>query len=78
MMGPIGPDYAVQRSYTASAGRFYTPDPAGMKGQTQENPTSWNMYVYANDDPVNFNDPKGCRGGPNSNAPDAGVRAAAR
>jgi len=49
----------VQRYYTASAGRFYTPDPAGMKGADPKDPATWNMYVYAKDDPVNFNDPKG-------------------
>ena len=54
-----GQDYADQRYYTASAGRFYTPDRAGLGAVDMKNPTSWNMYAYTNDDPVNFVDPRG-------------------
>jgi RHS repeat-associated protein len=54
-----GQDYADQRYFTATTGRFYTPDPAGRKAANATNPTSWNMYIYANDDPVNVNDPIG-------------------
>jgi RHS repeat-associated protein len=52
-----GQDYADQRYYTATAGRFYTPDPNGSADP--QNPITWNKYIYANDDPVNFNDPTG-------------------
>jgi RHS repeat-associated protein len=48
-----------QRYYNSNAGRFYTPDPSGRKAVNLKNPTSWNMYAYTNDDPVNFNDPSG-------------------
>jgi RHS repeat-associated protein len=48
-----------QRYYNSNAGRFYTPDPSGRKAVNLKNPTSWNMYAYTNDDPVNFNDPRG-------------------
>ncbi len=51
--------YADQRYYNSNAGRFYTPDPAGMDAVDLSDPTSWNMYIYAGDDPVNFNDPEG-------------------
>jgi RHS repeat-associated protein len=52
-------DYADQRYYTANAGRFYTPDPVGRQAVDPKNPTSWNMYAYAGDDPVNSFDPRG-------------------
>jgi RHS repeat-associated protein len=54
-----GQDYADQRYYNQNAGRFYTPDPKGMNAMNLKNPTSWNMYAYAVDDPVNHFDPSG-------------------
>jgi len=57
-----GQDYADQRYYTATAGRFYTADPAALATADLKNPTTWNMYAYANDDPVNLNDPHGMFG----------------
>jgi RHS repeat-associated protein len=54
-----GQDYADQRYYTANAGRFHTPDPSGPTNVDLRNPISWNKYVYAYADPVNFNDPHG-------------------
>jgi hypothetical protein len=48
-----------QRYYDYGAGRFHTPDPAGKQAVDPKNPTSWNLYAYVNDDPVNFNDPRG-------------------
>jgi RHS repeat-associated protein len=50
---------ADQRYYDYGAGRFHTPDPAGKRAVDPKNPTTWNMYAYAGDDPVNFNDPRG-------------------
>ena len=50
------------RYYNANAGRFYTPDPAGMKAVDPKNPTMWNMYAYASGDPVNRIDPRGLEG----------------
>jgi len=52
-------DYAQQRYYASTTGRFWTPDPAGMDAVDMENPTSWNMYAYVNGDPVKFTDPDG-------------------
>lgn len=49
---------ADQRYYN-QAGRFFSPDPAGMKGASPSSPGSWNRYSYANTDPVNFGDPNG-------------------
>jgi RHS repeat-associated protein len=46
-----------QRYYTATAGRFYTPDQS--TGASLRNPITWNKYAYAGDDPVNFRDPRG-------------------
>ena len=55
----VGQDYADQRYYNGTLGRFWTADPAGTKAARLGNPTSWNFYSYALGDPVNFNDPVG-------------------
>jgi uncharacterized protein RhaS with RHS repeats len=51
-------DYADQRYYDATKGRFTTPDPyrnsAGIG-----NPGSFNRFTYVGGDPVNFHDPHG-------------------
>lgn len=53
-----GLDYADQRFYASTYGRFNTPDPAiGSAGPN--NPQSWNRYSYVNGDPVNSLDPQG-------------------
>jgi len=50
-----GLDYADQRYYTPSMGRFMTPDPySGSEGPT--NPQSWNRYAYVAGDPINYQD----------------------
>jgi len=54
-----GQDYAQHRYYNLNVGRFWSPDPAGVKAARFGNPTSWNHYLYALGDPVNFNDPVG-------------------
>ncbi len=55
----VGQDYADQRYYNSNAGRFYTPDPLGLKSADLKNPITWNRYLYAAGDPVNANDPSG-------------------
>jgi RHS repeat-associated protein len=50
-------DYADQRYYASTYGRFNTPDPA--RSARLKNPLSWNRYSYTHGDPVNKNDPKG-------------------
>jgi RHS repeat-associated protein len=52
-------DYADQRYYQRIYGRFFTPDPAGLKAVNLKNPISWNRYAYVNDDPIDLNDPSG-------------------
>jgi hypothetical protein len=46
------------RFYDPARGRFTTPDPS-HRSMHLNNPLSFNRYAYANDDPVNHNDPLG-------------------
>jgi RHS repeat-associated protein len=65
-----GQDYSDQRYYSAAMGRFLSPDPLGagilatgfhpsFHAVHPTNPTTWNQYIYAEDDPINRNDPTG-------------------
>jgi RHS repeat-associated protein len=56
--GFTGLDYADQRYYASTYGRFNTPDPYRASAGPGD-PGSWNRYVYAGGDPVNKNDPTG-------------------
>ncbi len=51
-------DYADQRYYLSTAGRFLTTDPFDKSGAAV-NPGSWNRYSYVASDPINFHDPNG-------------------
>jgi RHS repeat-associated protein len=53
-----GFDYADQRYYASTDGRFNTADPysGSIRPRT---PLSWNRYSYSGDDPINRNDPTG-------------------
>jgi RHS repeat-associated protein len=57
-----GMDYADQRYYSSSLGRFLTPDPYkvndGGPGDPIE-PQSWNRYPYVQGDPINYFDQEG-------------------
>jgi RHS repeat-associated protein len=53
-----GLDYADQRFYASTYGRFNTADPA-QSSADPNNPGSWNRYGYTLGDPVNGNDPTG-------------------
>jgi RHS repeat-associated protein len=58
-------DYADQRYYVSSQGRFLTPDPYRATTNSANNPTSpqsWNHYAYVTGDPVNLHDPSGLYG----------------
>jgi RHS repeat-associated protein len=55
----VGQDYAEQRYYNAGMGRFWSPDPGGIKAADRRNPASWNLYAYVHGDPINLNDPRG-------------------
>ena len=53
-----GLDYADQRFYASTYGRFSTPDPYKASGGPND-PGSWNRYSYVDGDPVNRLDPRG-------------------
>jgi len=60
--GFTGLDYADQRFYASSYGRFNSPDPySAEEGGTDDpsDPGSWNSYAYVGGDPANFYDPEG-------------------
>ena len=57
----IGEDYASARYYNNNFGRFWSSDPKGLQSVDPSDPTSWNRYIYANDDPVNLSDPSGLK-----------------
>jgi len=52
------PDYADQRYYASSYGRFNTPDRMSRSMRLKQ-PESLNRYLYALDDPINRYDPTG-------------------
>ncbi len=57
-----GMDYADQRYYASTWGRFLTPDPyraTGTSSSDAKTPQSWNRYGYVIGDPVNAYDPTG-------------------
>jgi RHS repeat-associated protein len=62
--GTTGLDYAQNRYYANTLGRFLTPDPAGASAVAIQIPSSWNMFAHANSDPVNLIDPSGLDPGP--------------
>jgi RHS repeat-associated protein len=51
-------DYAWNRYYSSTWGRFTSADPYRASGGAA-NPQSWNRYTYVVNDPGNFFDPKG-------------------
>jgi RHS repeat-associated protein len=53
-----GNDYADQRYYANTSGRFTSPDPYLASG-VGARPQSWNRYAYVSGDPINYADPKG-------------------
>jgi RHS repeat-associated protein len=53
-----GLDYADQRYYASTLGRFLTADPYKANAGASE-PGSWNRYAYVENDPVNLTDAKG-------------------
>ena len=57
-----GLDYAEQRYYSSSLGRFMTPDPFERSAHVKS-PNSWNRYAFVNNDPINRVDPHGLNDG---------------
>ena len=53
-----GLDYAKNRYYSNTLGRFLSADPY-LNSAGLGNPGSWNRYAYTSGDPVNKNDPRG-------------------
>jgi RHS repeat-associated protein len=51
-------DYAQNRYYARTIGRFTSPDPYRASGGPAD-PQSWNRYAYVQNDPVNYIDPRG-------------------
>jgi RHS repeat-associated protein len=51
-------DYAKNRYYSSTMGRFMTPDPYRNSAGSGD-PGSWNRYAYVGGDPVNRYDPLG-------------------
>ena len=56
--GVDGLDYAQNRYYSSTWGRFLSADPYQASGGPG-NPASWNRYAYVEDDPINRIDPSG-------------------
>jgi len=56
--GEIGADYAVNREYSQTAGRFGSADPYRASGYLTD-PQSWNRYSYSKNDAINRKDPSG-------------------
>jgi RHS repeat-associated protein len=56
--GASGLDYAVNRHYSSTWGRFTSADPY-QASAALTNPQSWNRYAYVQGDPVNARDPLG-------------------
>ena len=54
-----GLDYFGARYYGSNMGRFQTPDPSGLLAQNPMYPQSWNLYVYARNNPLIYIDPDG-------------------
>jgi len=55
-LDPTGLYYLRHRYYNPMLGRFLSPDPAGIAGGI-------NLYAYAGNDPLDFSDPLGLKGG---------------
>ena len=53
-----GLDYFQARYYSSVQGRFTSADEP-FADQAQEDPQSWNLYQYAGNNPLRFNDPSG-------------------
>lgn len=65
--GVSGLDYAQNRYYSSTLGRFITPDPY-EKSAHPTNPNSWNRYAFVNNDPINRVDPNGLNDTPDTPA----------
>lgn len=51
-------DYFLARYYSSTQGRFTSPD-VPFADQSEEDPQSWNLYVYVGNNPLTYTDPFG-------------------
>jgi RHS repeat-associated protein len=49
------------RQYSATQGRWGSPDPAGLGAADLSNPQTWNQYTYVANNPLAYVDPNGLR-----------------
>ena len=54
-----GLDNFGPRYYASTMGRFSSPDPSGLAYADQTNPQSFNLYIYALNNPLRYTDPTG-------------------
>jgi RHS repeat-associated protein len=54
-----GLDFFQARYHGSAQGRFLSPDPVGNFAASVADPQSWNMYVYARNNPLTLIDPTG-------------------
>ena len=52
---------AAYRNYSATSGRWLTPDPSGLAAVDPSNPQTWNRYAYVMNNPLSFTDPTGLK-----------------
>lgn len=48
-----------QRYYNTGMGRYWSPDPGGIRTASPSRPSSWNRYTYVEGDPINSTDRHG-------------------
>jgi RHS repeat-associated protein len=54
-----GNDYFDARYFASNSGRFFSPDPSGLRYASEANPQSLNLYGYARNNPLRYIDPDG-------------------
>ena len=66
-----GMDYFGARFYLSSIGRFMNPDPLLITQSRLLKPSTLNLYIYANNNPLRFTDPTGMASIPSNSFADA-------
>jgi RHS repeat-associated protein len=64
-----GLDYFGARFYSASMGRFISPDPVLLTSSRMRQPHTLNLYAYANNNPLRYIDPSGMNAEPSPPTP---------
>jgi RHS repeat-associated protein len=64
-----GNDYFEYRYYQSTMGRWMSPDPGWFLAAHLGNPQTWNMYTYANNNPLMYIDPYGLQSVPDATKP---------